>query len=364
MASCAIGHFIVSCDDDTFTMSSSAVLSFSADTVNVDTIFSNTPSSMRSFWVYNRNDAGLRCTSVRLERGNQSGFRVNVRGEYLGAEVGYQTNNIELYKGDSLRVFVEVTPKTQREPGPQLIEDKLTFLLENGVSQTVCLKAYSWNAKTFDKLDITRDTTIYDANPILIRGGIHVSQGATLQIQAGTTLYFNSQAGIEVDGTLRSLGTKDAPVVLRGSRLDRMFPYLPYDRVSGQWQGIKFNAESYENDIEYTDIHGAFNGIVADSADIDKTKLSIRQSTIHNCRGVGLSLNYVKAIVENCQITNTLLPCVYVKGGDVTINHSTIAQFYPLMAIANKRLPLKVLLHVYYVAIVSSQVILMTKLMV
>ncbi len=149
---------------------------------------------MRSFWVYNRNDAGLRCTSVRLERGNQSGFRVNVRGEYLGAEVGYQTNNIELYKGDSLRVFVEVTPKTQREPGPQLIEDKLTFLLENGVSQTVCLKAYSWNAKTFDKLDITRDTTIYDANPILIRGGIHVSQGATLQIQAGTTLYFNSQA--------------------------------------------------------------------------------------------------------------------------------------------------------------------------
>lgn len=284
---------------------------------------------MRSFWVYNRNDAGLRCTSVRLERGNQSGFRVNVRGEYLGAEVGYQTNNIELYKGDSLRVFVEVTPKTQREPGPQLIEDKLTFLLENGVSQTVCLKAYSWNAKTFDKLDITRDTTIYDANPILIRGGIHVSQGATLQIQAGTTLYFNSQAGIEVDGTLRSLGTKDAPVVLRGSRLDRMFPYLPYDRVSGQWQGIKFNAESYENDIEYTDIHGAFNGIVADSADIDKTKLSIRQSTIHNCRGVGLSLNYVKAIVENCQITNTLLPCVYVKGGDVTINHSTIAQFYP-----------------------------------
>ena len=61
---------------------------------------------MRSFWVYNRNDAGLRCTSVRLERGNQSGFRVNVRGEYLGAEVGYQTNNIELRKGDSLRVFV------------------------------------------------------------------------------------------------------------------------------------------------------------------------------------------------------------------------------------------------------------------
>ena len=40
-----LGIFIVSCDDDTFTMSSSAVLSFSADTVNVDTITSVTAES-------------------------------------------------------------------------------------------------------------------------------------------------------------------------------------------------------------------------------------------------------------------------------------------------------------------------------
>ena len=36
--------------------------------------------------------------------------------------------------------------------------------------------------------------------------------------------------------------------------------------------------------------------------------------------------------VENCQITNTLNDCVYADGGDVSINSSTLAQFYPFDA--------------------------------
>ena len=110
--------FLTACDDDDFTLSPSAVLTFSANTVKVDTVFSNTPSAMRTFWAYNRNGSGLRCTSIRLERGNQSGFRVNVQGTYLGPESGYQTSDVELRKGDSLRVFVEVTPARQNSPEP------------------------------------------------------------------------------------------------------------------------------------------------------------------------------------------------------------------------------------------------------
>lgn len=320
---------ITSCEDDSFTMSPSASLDFSTDEISLDTVFCNTPSSLRTFWIYNNNKEGIYCSSIRLERGNQSGFRVNINGEYLGAEVGYQINDVKLYKNDSIQGVVEISPKNQTQSKPQLIEDQLSFLLGNGTTQAITLKAYSWNALTIDSLIVKSDTTIYSSNPLLVKGGIRILHGATLTIMHGTSIYFNSNAGIEVYGTLKLNGKPDAPITLRGSRLDHMFTYLPYDRVSGQWKGIEFRKDSYNNNIEYTDVHGTNDGIVTDSSNIDITKIYIRQSTIHNCKGFGLSLNYSKAIVENCQISNTLNSCVFIKGGDVSFNNCTIAQFYP-----------------------------------
>ena len=82
---CVLGVFGLSaCDDiDDFTTSPNNLLTFSTDTVRIDTVFSTVPSSMHDFWVSNRSGKGLRCTSVRLEGGNQNGFRVNVDGVYL-----------------------------------------------------------------------------------------------------------------------------------------------------------------------------------------------------------------------------------------------------------------------------------------
>jgi hypothetical protein len=67
-------------DNDSFTTSTSNELSFSTDTVKMDTVFSNVPTATRSFWVYNHSGEGLRCSSVRLEQGATTGFRVNVDG--------------------------------------------------------------------------------------------------------------------------------------------------------------------------------------------------------------------------------------------------------------------------------------------
>ena len=102
--------FLVSCnDDDTFSTSPQNRLSMPFDTLKMDTIFAKIPAASKQIWIYNYSGDGIRCANVRLQKGNQSGFRVNVDGIYLGEKIGYQTPDIEVRKNDSIRVVVEVT---------------------------------------------------------------------------------------------------------------------------------------------------------------------------------------------------------------------------------------------------------------
>lgn len=321
---------VVACtDDDSFTSSSSNRLTFSTDTIKMDTVFSQVPTPTKTFWVYNRSGDGLRCRNVRLRNGNQSGFRVNVDGVYLGSESGFQTSDIEVRDKDSIRVFVELTSPQNGSDEPEFLEDELVFTLESGVEQEVVLNGYSWDAEFVRNLVITRDTTFTGTKPRVVYGTIDVKEGATLTLSAGTTLYFHSHAGIDVHGRLQSLGTADNNVTLRGDRLDRMFDYLPYDLVSGRWGGLQFYEESYDNTITYTDIHSASTAISCDSSDVSQRKLILTSSTIHNSQGYGLAVLNSNVYVENCQITNSLLDCVYMYGGVGEFNHCTIGQFYP-----------------------------------
>ena len=254
-------------DDDSFTTSPSYLLTFSTDTVKMDTVFSKIPSSTRTFWVFNRSGEGIRCVDVRLANGNQTGY-------------GY--------------------------PDPQILEDNLVFTLESGAVQKVNLNAYTWDADILTDVTVKDELVLEGSKPTIIYGMMRVEEGATLRIPAGKTVYFHGNSGLEVYGRLMTEGTADANVVLRGDRMDRMFDYLPYDMVSGQWQGIHIYESSYDNVLEYTDVHGAFNGIVCDSAAVDRQKLTMRNVTVHNCQGAGLSAVNAKVTLENCQLTNTL----------------------------------------------------------
>ncbi len=320
-------------DDDSFTVSPSHLLTFSVDTVDIDTVFSNVPTAAQSFWIYNQSGDGLRCQSVRLENGASTGFRVNVDGQYLGQEAGYAATGIEVRNKDSIRVFVELTSPENGQADPQLLQDNLVFTLESGVEQKVNLRAYTWDAQKYTDVHITRDSVFGgQQKPVIIYGGLLVDSGATLKIMPGTTLYFHNDAGIDVYGTLKTMGEPGHEVVLRGDRIDHMFDYLPYDRVSGQWQGVHFHASSYDNELVYTDIHSTYNGVMVDSADAGKQKLTIANSTVHNCQGYGLYAANAKMTLDNSQFSNALNDCVFIDGGAVHINHCTMAQFYPFDA--------------------------------
>lgn len=317
------------CSDDEFTSLPSHTLLFSTDTVSMDTVFSKVPTAARTFWVYNRSGKGIRLANVRLQRGNQTGFRVNVDGIELGASQGFQAGNIEVENKDSLRVFVELTSSSNNADTPQKIEDELIFTLESGVEQRVVLRAWSWDAEMLTDLKVVNDTVIDSSRPIIVYGGITVAENATLNIEEGTTLYFHDKAGIDVYGRLICRGAAENNIVLRGDRIDRMFDYLPYDGLSGTWRGLRFYESSYENELDFVDVHSACDAIVCDSSDVARLTLTLKNSIVHNSQGYGLKSVHSTINIVNSQITNALNDCVGIFGGVARINNSTIAQFYP-----------------------------------
>ena len=304
-------------DNDSFTTDRSHRLTFTTDTVRMDTLFATIPSSTYSFWVHNKSGDGLRLRSVRLERGGQSGFRVNVDGTFLNPVV----NNLEVRNDDSIRVFVEVTAFENASDEPQLIEDNLLFALESGVEQKVNLRTYSWNAEQWRDVEITESKTIESSKPIVVYGGISVAATATLTIK-NTEMYFHDGAGITVEGALVAENS-----LFRGDRLDHMFDYLPYDRVSGQWQGIAIKPHADGCQLTDCEIRNACDGLVADT-----TTVELKDCMIHNCKGFGLWAHIADVTVDNCIISNTLKDCLALLGCQTVLDHVTLAQFYPLSA--------------------------------
>lgn len=313
-----MGTLLTACDDnDSFSAGSGNVLSFAVDTVRMDTLFSTIPSSTRTFWVHNRSGDGIRISNVRLERAGQSGYRVNVDGVYLDPVA----TGLEVRKGDSIRVFVEVTTRENHATEPQLVEDNLLFTLESGVVQRVNLRTWSWDAQKMQTLVVSRDTLIESSVPLLVFDSISIDSTATLTLR-NTQLYFHDGAGINVHGRLVAEGC-----LFRGDRLDHMFDYLPYDRISGQWRGISIRRSSPGCTLTDCTLHNAQDAVVCDS-----TQLVMTRCTVHNSKGAGVQGNNADMTLSYCMLTNTLGDCLTASGGVVTVDHCTLAQFYPFSA--------------------------------
>lgn len=316
---CILATLFVSCsDNDKFSSDASSMLHFSIDSLAMDTVFSQTSTRTYDFWVYNRGESGVRIREVRLNRYLHTGFRVNVDGNYVDS-VAY---DFEVRKGDSIRVFVELTAPEAQSDEPTRLENFLIFALENGREQTMKMSAYSWKAIFFnEELVVSEDLVIDERRPMVFQKGIVVNKDATLTL-SHAQLYFHEGAGIEVNGAI----VADS-CLFRGDRLDRMFSYLPYDRISGQWQGIFIHSLS-ESKFQDCEIRSSCTGISCDS----HAKLTMLRCTVHNCKGAGLEIDESTASIDSCRFTNTLGDCLNVIGSTVNVNHTTLAQFYPFSA--------------------------------
>lgn len=185
---------LVSCDDsERFTTDRGAVLSFSSDSIQFDTVITTVGSSTHLLKVYNRNDRGVRITRAWLERGEATSFRVNVDGVFLAPTSGASVTGLELRGSDSLMVFAEVTVPERNQNEPFELTDRLCFQLESGVVQSVVLQAIGQDAYMWRGKVIRQNTTLQAGRPYVIYDSLAVEPGARLTLAAGNTCFnFNS----------------------------------------------------------------------------------------------------------------------------------------------------------------------------
>lgn len=316
------GLFSTSCADIDFSTNPSHVLSFSTDTMSFDTIFTQIGSSTRELKVYNRNKQALKIQSIRLGNAQVSGFYINVDGMK-----GTAFQDVELLGNDSLSIFVEANINPQSSNSPILVLDSIIFIT-NGKTQDVKLSAYGQDIDILHGRILTADTTLTGIKPILIYDSLVVAPNVTLTMNEGVTLHFHNKARMRVKGRLIANGTMERQVTLRGDRTDRLFPNLPYDYLAGQWDGLSFDKDSYENVLNYVSFRGSSQGIQLDSSEYSKRKITLSNSIIHNSSGNLFSAVNCNIVAWNCQFSNAGGAVLYLQGGIYEFSHCTFANYY------------------------------------
>ena len=330
--------FTVSCrKEEAISNNSSLKLSFSADSVIFDTVFTSIGSATKQLRVYNTSNNKIKISSLSLGNADQSAYRINVDGE-----AGSSFSDIEISGGDSIYIFVRVTIDPQNNNNPYVVEDDIHFLT-NGNEQSIKLVAWGQDANYIladtyitglPPFKIVADSleTVHWTNqkPYVIYGFAVINSYGKLIIEEGTRVYFHDGGGLwaYVDGVLNVAGTVENPVSFQGDRLEQ-----DYQNIPGQWDRIWLmeGRVGYDHIIENATIRNGFIGIQAESfTRLTENKVKLHNVIIENMNGIGIFsriFNIVASntVVSNCGGYNLAL----TGGGYYSFVQSTIAGYWP-----------------------------------
>ncbi len=323
----AIILLLPSCVEENISADEHLQLTFSCDTLIMDTLFSEQQSATGRFMIYNENKNALNISSIRMAGGSSSHFRFNVDGRM--ADKGETLKDIVIKGRDSLFVFVEFTSPTTDNQPYLLLLDSLIFECNNR-NKNVKLMAVSHDARILRNQIYTTNTTIDSLRPNLIFNHIYVAEGAKLTISEGAKLYMHAGANIIVDGTLECRGTFEHPIIIRGDRFDCIndVDQTPYEQMPGQWGAIYLQNPQSHNIIEHTHIRGADLGILLVGANRSEPILELRNSIVHNSATYGIYAQQGNLVIENSEISNCGESCILQLGGSMRMAHTTIANYY------------------------------------
>ncbi len=344
---CALMILIISsCRKDFSAELSSGKLTFSKDTVYLDTVFTNIGSSTYNLKVYNKSNKNISVPFIGLARGENSFYRLNVDGI-----PGKIFENVEILAKDSLYIFIETTIDFSQvanpiytdeivfDSGENLQEVKLVTLVKdahflfpskdsNGFIEKISI------GTTTDGEDLKvngfflkENTTFTNEKPYVIYGYCAVPENKTLTIEAGAKIYFHANSGLVIskNATLKINGEINKKVIIEGDRLEPQFKEIP-----GQWGAIWLRAGSKNNSIKNTIIKNASIGIISDSISNNSAPtLIIENSQIYNSSNFGILGRETNIYGENLVINNSgqsSLACTI--GGTYNFVHSTFANYW------------------------------------
>jgi hypothetical protein len=304
-------------------------LYFSSDTISFDTVFTTIGSVTKKMLIYNRNDKPIKISSVKLQGGTNSYFKINIDGI-----TGPDAYDVEIMANDSVFLFIQVYIDPTQQNAPVLISDSIIFNVNNN-TQKVQLQAFGQDVHLIKSKNyfstINTNTTWASNKPYLIYDTLHIDSAATLTIEAGAIIYLHKNANIIVDGNIVANGTYEQKIVFRGDRLDTINYATPisYDKVPGQWGSIWFRNSSSANKLTYTEIRngtiGLWMGVLNEKG---KASIELENVIVQNNSFAGIFANNAKVKAYNTLIANNGFANFFAAtGGDYEFIHCTFANY-------------------------------------
>jgi hypothetical protein len=333
------------CDVETeFLTGDDVQLRFSVDTLAFDTVFVARGSATQRMKVYNDNEQPIKIDRVSVEGQTGVNFIFNIDGTG-----GPEARDIVIWGNDSIFLFVEVEvdPTEPENISPFIAEDRLIFETGN-VQDEVILLAFGQNANYVNGFNLGQFGGIDARNcdpdgfftlptdlPTVIYGSLIVDE-CTLRALAGTKIYVHG--GVQrneqfagtgffndglifttATGAVQFLGTLEEPVILRTDRLESRFNQDP-----AKYRGLVLGAGSQNNRLEHTQLLNAIVGITIDSA----AEVTIENSVIAYSGGPAVSAYQSDVTIRNSVFHDNFGNAIqFVKGGTLTMEHSTIANY-------------------------------------
>lgn len=312
--------FSLSCEREGFAVDDGAVqLAFSVDTVAFDTVFTTVGTTTRMVTVYNRTSDNLRLSTVTLEGGRASRFRMNVDGD-----TSLVARDVEIEAGDSIFIFVQANINPNDATQPFLVEDAISF----GNGQRLPLSAWGRNAvyhriaESDSAWFAVIDCENWDhSRPHVFIDPAAVLDGHTLTLAAGDELYFCTGAMLIVDSNahLRALGTAEQPVLFTSLRSDGWYSFLP-----GQWQTVWFYNYSVGNVIDHAVIENGVGGLRC----YPGAQLTVSNTVIRNMSDCAIIGQAASITGRNLLVYDCLASLTVLRGGSYDFRRCTFANYW------------------------------------